>query len=123
MTDTPNNYRLVFFADLEKLASWMIAEPTIVKSKSPKGDNWFKVVNKGQMKEELLEEIILSSHQALLKHTEEEKNRKAAERLAAKLAAMTPEQRAQWEAREAKKAEKARKAAELAQAEEAKKEE
>jgi len=125
MTDTPNNYRLVFFADLDKLANWMIAEPSIVKAKSPKGDNWFKVVNKGQMKEELLEDIILSSQKALLKFNEEEKARRAAARLAAKLEAMTPEQRAQWEAREAKKAEKARKAAELAQAEaeETKKEE
>ena len=125
MTDTPNNYRLVFFADLDKLAKWMIAEPSIVKAKSPKGDNWFKVVNKGQMKEELLEDIILSSQKALLKFNEEEKARRAAARLAAKLEAMTPEQRAQWEAREAKKAEKARKAAELAQAEaeETKKEE
>ena len=125
MTDTPNNYRLVFFADLDKLAKWMIAEPSIVKAKSPKGDNWFKVVNKGQMKEELLEDIILSSQKALLKFNEEEKARRAAARLAAKLEAMTPEQRAQWEAREAKKAEKARRAAELAQAEaeETKKEE
>ena len=125
MTDTPNNYRLVFFADLDKLAKWMIAEPSIVKAKSPKGDNWFKVVNKGPMKEELLEDIILSSQKALLKFNEEEKARRAAARLAAKLEAMTPEQRAQWEAREAKKAEKARRAAELAQAEaeETKKEE
>ena len=73
MNDTPNDYRLVFFADLDKIANWMIAEPSIVKAKSPKGDNWFKVANKGQMTQELLSDIITSSHQALIKAEEAQK--------------------------------------------------
>ena len=93
MSDTPNDYRLVFFADLDKIANWMIAEPSIVKAKSPKGDNWFKVANKGQMSAELLSEIIASSHQALIKAEEAQKAAK---------------EQARKEAREKAKAEKAK---------------
>ena len=119
LMDTPSKYIIRFIIELENVAKYAISTPSFTKAKSPKGDNWFQVVSKGDISEELLFEIIDQSLEAIKSLIQKdldakeaarrEKVEKAArERLEAKLAAMTPEKRAEWEAREQRKAEKAR---------------
>ena len=109
LADTPKDYRLTFLMDLPEAAefSQLVA---FAKAKSPKGDYYFKLVNKGEFEPEQLFKIIRDAHDmvdVLAERAriakEEEKARKAAERLQAKIDAMTPEERAAYYARLEKK--------------------
>ena len=122
LADTPRDYRLTFLINLDDVAKYAVKTPSFVKAKSPNGENWFKIINKGDVEEQLLFELIdqsIETIKGMIQKVQEDRERQRREkaeaaaqaRLEAKLAAMTPEQRAQWEAREAKKAEKARLAA------------
>ena len=122
LADTPRDYRLTFLINLDDVAKYAVKTPSFVKAKSPNGANWFKIINKGDVEEQLLFELIdqsIETIKGMIQKVQEDRERQRREkaeaaaqaRLEAKLAAMTPEQRAQWEAREAKKAEKARLAA------------
>ena len=109
LTDNPKDYRLTFLMDLPEAAEYsqLIA---FAKAKSPKGDYYFKLVNKGEFEPEQLFTIIknayamvdiLAERARIAK--EEEKARKAQERLQAKIDAMTPEEREAYYARLEKK--------------------
>ena len=120
LSDTPKDYRMVFLMDNPEAAEYsqLVA---FSKAKSPKGDNYFKIVNRGEFTPEQLFTIVRNAYKmvdVLAERArvakEEEKKRKAEERLQAKIAAMTPEQRAQYYARLEKKRQK-----EAAQAEKA----
>lgn len=64
--ETKRDYRLTFLYDLQEIVNLMINYPVVVKATTPKGDNWFKLVNKGDMLEEDLFDIIDKAHATLL---------------------------------------------------------
>ena len=112
LADTPKDYRMVFLMDNPEAAEYsqLVA---FSKAKSPKGDNYFKIVNRGEFTPEQLFAIVRNAYNmvdVLAERAriakEEEKQRKAAERLQAKFDAMTPEQRAAYYARLEKKRQK-----------------
>ncbi len=77
-SNTNNDYRLTFYADMSKLVGWIVNAPSIIKAKSPKGENWFKLVNKGNISEDVLYDIIKSSHDLLLEQEKERLEKKNA---------------------------------------------
>lgn len=76
--ETNRDYRLTFMYDLNEIVDLMIKYNVVVKTNTPKGPNWFKLVNKGDFKEEDLYDIIDKAHATLLKLEEQ----KASERIA-----------------------------------------
>ena len=109
LNDTPRDYRLTFLMDLPQ-ASEYAQILAFSKAKSPKGIYSFKLVSKGEFDEETIKGIIKGSYemveiikQRAIAEKEAEKTRKAEERLQAKLAEMTEEQRVKYLARLEKK--------------------
>ena len=109
LNDNPKDYRLTFLMDLPQAAEYaqILA---FSKAKSPKGIYSFKLVSKGEFDEETIKGIIKGSYemveiikQRAIAEKEAEKARKAEERLQAKLAEMTEEQRVKYLARLEKK--------------------
>lgn len=121
---TNNDYRVTFCSEAQPAFELIVDHPGIVvKPTSPKGEEWFRIVNKGEQDEKLLKAIIKNSAKyiqdqeiAKQKAIEEEKARKQAEKEAAKAAL-----KAQKEAEKA--ALKAQKEAEKVAAKEAAKQE
>ena len=85
---TNNEYRITFCSNQEKAFPLIVEYPgTIVKATSPKGEQWFRLVNKGELDEKLIKNIVKNSiayydeidaeKQRLI---EEEKARKQAEK-------------------------------------------
>lgn len=63
MQKTSNDYRITFAARLNYALSLINKVPgAIVKPSSPKGQNWFKVINKGNLDIDFLKEIIQKSY-------------------------------------------------------------
>lgn len=109
LADTPKDYRLTFLMDTEE-AAVLSQNTSFSKAKSPKGDYYFKLVNKGDFDEITIHNIIKNAYgmvEVLAERDriakEEEKARKAAEKLQAKLDAMTPEEREAYLARQEKR--------------------
>ena len=111
LNDTPRDYRLTFLMDLPKAAEYaqILA---FSKAKSPKGAYSFKLVSKGEFDEETIKGIIKGSYEMVdiikdreIAAKEALKAQKAEERLQAKLAEMTEEQRVKYLARLEKKRE------------------
>lgn len=63
MQKTTNDYRLTFASKGEYALNLFHKFPgAIVKPHSPKGDNWFRIINKGDLSLELLQEVIRNSY-------------------------------------------------------------
>ena len=90
LTDTNVDYRLTFLASKSNAIDLIIENPkTVTKATSPKGDHWYKLINKGTFEGEQLKDIIkgaLEQQKQLLQEAEEEKARIKAEKAAAKKA-------------------------------------
>lgn len=102
MVDGPKSYKMTFLMDLPEAAEYsqLVA---FSKAKSPKGEYSFKLVNKGTFEASELKKIIKNARHMIdvieerkQAAKEAEKARKAEEKLQAKLAAMTPEERAKY---------------------------
>lgn len=62
-TNGQKNYKISFLYDLDQIAELMIEYPgAVIKAKTPKGDNWFKLINKGQFDEMGITRIILEAY-------------------------------------------------------------
>ena len=116
---TNNDYRITFCSDQEKAYPLIVNNPGIVvKATSPKGPEWFKITNKGELDEKLLKNIIKNSAQfvvdqeeAKVRAIEEEKARKIAEKEAEKAAAKAEKEAERAAEKAAKEAERAAKEA------------
>ena len=110
-----NDYKIIFQRKPISVAKLLIKYPNvIVKANSPQGEQWFKVVNKGDVSEDDLKAIIKFSHKYLVDEEAKEiaKKEKAKAKLLAKKAAEKEKIKAKKEAIRAK--EKAKKQAEKA---------
>ena len=63
---TNNDYRITFQRKPISITRLLVKYPTISKATSPQGDQWFKLVNKGEFEEEDLQNIIKFSHDYLV---------------------------------------------------------
>ena len=90
LSDTNVDYRLTFLASKEKAIDLIIENPKgVSKATSPKGPNWYKLINKGTFEGEQLKQIIkdaLEQQKELERLAEEEKARIKAEKAAQKKA-------------------------------------
>ncbi len=109
LNDTPKDYRLTFLMDLPE-ASEYAQILAFSKAKSPKSIYAFKLVSKGEFDEATIKGIIKGSYNMLetikqreIEAKEAEKARKAEEKLQAKLAEMSEEERVKYLARLEKK--------------------
>lgn len=77
--DTYNDYRLIFLCDKYKAIELINLYPgTFVKPLTPKGECWFKVINRGDLSKEFIEELINGSVEIVEKREEEFRLRKEA---------------------------------------------
>ena len=109
VNETPKDYRMTFLMDLPE-AAILSQNVSFAKAKSPKGIYYFKLNNKGEFDEITVYNIIKNAYgmvETIAERDriakEEEKARKAEERLAAKLAAMSKEERQVYLARQEKR--------------------
>lgn len=90
IVDSNVDYRLTFLCPKETAIDMIINHPgVVVKAKSPKGPNWYKLTNKGTFEEKELKQVIKDSLKTYKKMEEEaalEKERIKAEKAAAKKA-------------------------------------
>ncbi|HHU23499.1 MAG: hypothetical protein PHG08_09000 [Bacilli bacterium] len=82
--ETDNDYRFTFLYDLDKIVDLMIKYPIVVKAKTPKGENWFKLVNKGEFLEEDLYSIIDNAYATIQILEDKKREEKLASRAQAK---------------------------------------
>ena len=91
LADTNVDYRITFLASKESAIDLIIENPkNVSKATSPKGPNWYKLINKGTFEGDQLKSIIknaLEQQKVLIQEAEEEKARIKAEKAAAKKAA------------------------------------
>lgn len=87
---TNNDYRIIFLAPTDQAIELINDYPgVVVKPTSPKGDNWFKVTNKGDLERAFLKGLIVNSlatYKELEAAQKAEKERIARERREAKKA-------------------------------------
>ena len=110
-----NDYKIIFQRKPISVAKLLIKYPNvIVKANSPQGEQWFRVVNKGDVSEEDLKTIIRFSHKYLVDAEAKElaKKEKAKAKIKAKKEAERAKIKAKKDAIKAK--EKAKKEAEKA---------
>ena len=110
-----NDYKIIFQRKPISVAKLLIKYPNvIVKANSPHGEQWFRVVNKGDVSEEDLKTIIKFSHKYLVDAEAKELAKK--EKAKAKIKAKKDAERAKIKAKKdaIKAKEKAKKAAEKA---------
>ena len=90
LADTNVDYRITFLASKESAIDLIIENPkNVSKATSPKGPNWYKLINKGTFEGDQLKSIIknaLEQQKVLIQEAEEEKARIKAEKAAAKKA-------------------------------------
>ena len=90
LVDSNIDYRLTFLCERETAIDLIINHPgVVVKAKSPKGSNWYKLTNKGAFEEKELKQVIKESLKTYKKMEAEaaaEKERIKAEKAAAKKA-------------------------------------
>ena len=87
---TSSDYRVTFVSPDDKLIQYLQGYPGIISvANSPKGGNWLKVINKGELTKEFVEtlakeslEAFLSAEQAAFEAKEAERRAKEAERRA-----------------------------------------
>lgn len=106
------DYKIVFQRKPISVAKLLIKYPNIIlKAPSPKGEQWFRVVNKGNVSEEDLKTIIKYSHKYLVDAEAKElaKKEKAKEKLRAKKLAEKAKLKAKRDAQKAKEKLKAQK--------------
>lgn len=60
-----SGYNLHFLAEIEEIINMIIKYPDIFKAKTPKGENWFKLVNRGDFPEDVIYDIIEHSFEML----------------------------------------------------------
>lgn len=99
------DYKIVFQRKPISVSKLLIKYPNIIlKAQSPKGEQWFKVTNKGNVDEEDLKTIIRFSYKYLVDAEAKEiaKREKAKEKLKAKKAAEKAKMKAKREAEKAK---------------------
>lgn len=82
--ETDADYRFTFLYDLDKIVDLMIKYPIVVKAKTPKGENWFKLVNKGEFLEEDLYSIIDNAYATIQILEDKKREEKLASRAQAK---------------------------------------
>lgn len=64
---TGSDYRVTFIADEKQALKLVVDYPGIVaKATTPKGEQWFKLVNKEELDEKFIQSIITKSYEALL---------------------------------------------------------
>jgi hypothetical protein len=76
--NTRSGYNLHFLAELDEIINMIVKYPDITKAKTPKGENWFKLANRGVFPEEVIFDIIEHSYEMLAvieKRKQEEKDR------------------------------------------------
>lgn len=76
--NTRSGYNLHFLAELDEIINMIVKYPDITKAKTPKGENWFKLTNRGDFPEEVIFDIIEHSYEMLAvieKRKQEEKDR------------------------------------------------
>lgn len=90
LVDSNVDYRITFLCPRESAIDLIINHPgVVVKAKSPKGPNWYKLTNKGAFEEKELKQVIKESLKTYKKMEAEaaaEKERIKAEKAAAKKA-------------------------------------
>ena len=85
---TNNDYRITFLSKKEQAIELINDYPgVVVKPTSPKGDNWFKVTNKGEADRQFLKGLIVNSLATLEQLEEEARLAKEAEKIARREAA------------------------------------
>lgn len=92
LTDSASDYRMNFLMFKQHAIDLIVEYPgVIVKAKSPKGENWYKLVNKGELEEKFLKQTIKESLTVLKKVELEKKAEK--ERIKAEKAAQRKAER------------------------------
>lgn len=92
LTDSASDYRMSFLMFKQHAIDLIVEYPgVIVKAKSPKGENWYKLVNKGELEEKFLKQTIKESLTVLKKVELEKKAEK--ERIKAEKAAQRKAER------------------------------
>lgn len=90
LIDSNVDYRIMFLCERESAIDLIINHPgVVVKAKSPKGPNWYKLTNKGTFEEKELKQVIKESLKTYKKMEAEaaaEKERIKAEKAAARKA-------------------------------------
>lgn len=106
------DYKIIFQRKPISVAKLLIKYPnSIIKATSPKGEQWFRAVNKGNILEDDLKTIIKFSHKYLVdaEIKEQAKKEKAKEKLKAKKLAEKAKLKAKRDAQKAKEKLKAQK--------------
>ena len=80
LKDSMNDYRITFQRKPVSVARLIVKYPSITKAKSPVGDQWFKLVNKGEFTEADLHNIIKGSYNYLVDEEAKEALRKEKEK-------------------------------------------
>jgi hypothetical protein len=65
LQNSAKDYKITFLYELDEVVDLIVNTPNVVKAKSPKGDNWFKLTNKGDYTEDQIFDIIDKSHRML----------------------------------------------------------
>lgn len=107
---TNNDYRITFQRKPISMSQLLIKYPKFIsKSNSPQGEQWFKVINKGDIYEEELKAIIKFSYKYLIDEEKKAiaKKEKEREKALAKKAAIKAKEKAKRDAQKAKEKAKA----------------
>ena len=105
---TNNDYRITFQRKPISITRLLVKYPTISKATSPQGDQWFKLVNKGEFEEEDLQNIIKFAHAYLVDLEEKAAAKKEKEKQKAAEKRKKEREKAKAEAAKQKAAEKAK---------------
>jgi len=109
MQNSPKDYKITFLYELDEIVDLIVNTPNVVKAKSPKGDNWFKLTNKGDYTEDQIFDVVDKSHR-MLEILEERKLQAKEQARLAKLEAKIREREAiRLEKEKAREAERMRK--------------
>ena len=107
-----NDYRITFQRKPISITRLLVKYPTISKATSPQGDQWFKLVNKGEFEEEDLQNIIKFAHAYLVDLEEKAAAKKEKEKQKAAEKRKKEREKAKAEAAKQKASAKAKAAAE-----------
>jgi hypothetical protein len=77
--NTNSGYNIFFLAEVDEIMNMIVKYPNITKAKTPKGENWFRLTNKGDFPEDVLYDII--EHSLEMLHVIEERKLEEKERI------------------------------------------
>jgi hypothetical protein len=77
--NTNSGYNIFFLAEVDEIMNMIVKYPNITKAKTPKGENWFRLTNKGDFPEDVLYDII--EHSLEMLHVLEERKLEEKERI------------------------------------------